>query len=83
MNKALIIGGAGAALGAVFLGRRLAAIRGEFNVEKMLERMPDTAPPKWVFLNITAIRENTERILERLEGREYVSAPDDREEVMA
>lgn len=83
MNKALIIGGGGAALGAVFLGRRLAAIRGEFNVEKMLERMPDTAPPKWVFLNITAIRENTDRILERLEEREHVPAQGDRVGVVA
>jgi len=77
MSKALIIGGVG--LGAVLLGRRLAASCREFDVEKMLERMPDTAPPKWMFLNITAIRENTERILERLEEREYVPAPDERE----
>ncbi len=33
----------------------------------MLERMPDTAPPKWMFRNIGAIRENTDRILELLE----------------
>ena len=31
--------------------------------------MPETAPPKWMFTNITAIRENTERILELLEER--------------
>ncbi len=30
--------------------------------------MPDNAPPKWVFRNITAIRENTDRILELLES---------------
>jgi hypothetical protein len=83
MNKALIIGGAGIALGAVLLGRRFAPNWGEFNVEKMLERMPDTAPPKWMFLNITAIRENTDRILERLEEREYAPAQDDREGVAA
>ena len=29
--------------------------------------MPDNAPPKWIFTNVTAIRENTERILELLE----------------
>ena len=26
--------------------------------------MPDNAPPKWMFRNITAIRENTDRILD-------------------
>jgi hypothetical protein len=77
MHKALIIGGAG--LGAVLLGRRLATGCGDFNVEKMLERMPDTAPPKWMFQNIAAIRENTERILERLEEREFVAVPDEQE----
>jgi hypothetical protein len=43
--------------------------------------MPDTAPPKWMFLNITAIRENTERILERLGEREYVPVREEREGV--
>ena len=35
--------------------------------ETKLERMPDNAPPKWMFRNITAIRENTDRILELAE----------------
>ena len=35
--------------------------------EKRLERMPDNAPPKWMFRNITAIRENTDQILELLD----------------
>ena len=35
--------------------------------EKRLERMPDNAPPKWMFRNITAIRENTDQILEFLD----------------
>ena len=30
--------------------------------------MPDNAPPKWMFRNITAIRENTDRILQLLES---------------
>ncbi len=76
MKKALIIGGA--VVGAVLLARRARAMGcGEFSVEKMLERMPDTAPPKWMFLNISAIRENTDRILEKLEG-ESAPAADDR-----
>jgi hypothetical protein len=32
--------------------------------------MPENAPPKWVFRNVTAIRENTDRILELLESEE-------------
>jgi hypothetical protein len=32
--------------------------------EKRFESMPDNAPPKWMFRNISAIRENTDRILE-------------------
>lgn len=35
--------------------------------EKRFEQMPDTAPPKWMFTNIKAIRENTDRILALLE----------------
>ena len=35
--------------------------------EKRFKAMPDNAPPKWMFRNITAIRDNTERILELLE----------------
>jgi hypothetical protein len=38
-----------------------------FDFEKMIERMPENAPPKWMFRNISAIRENTERILQLLE----------------
>jgi hypothetical protein len=39
-----------------------------FDFERMIERMPENAPPKWMFRNITAIRENTERIRELLES---------------
>ena len=35
--------------------------------EERFDRMPDNAPPKWMFRNITTIRENTERILELLD----------------
>ena len=41
---------------------------GKVDWEKKLESMPDNAPPKWMFRNITTIRENTERIIELLEG---------------
>jgi hypothetical protein len=34
---------------------------------QMIERMPDDAPPKWMFNNITALREEHERILKQNE----------------
>lgn len=37
--------------------------------EKCFESMPDNAPPKWTFRNISEIHENTDRILELLETR--------------
>ena len=35
--------------------------------EQRIATMPDTAPPKWMFTNIKAIRDNSDRILELLE----------------
>jgi hypothetical protein len=35
--------------------------------------MPEDAPPKWIFRNVTAIRENTDRILQLLESEERPS----------
>jgi hypothetical protein len=64
MKKALII--VGALAGAALLARRFAPSCGQFNFEQMIERMPDDAPPKWMFRNISAIRTNTEQILELL-----------------
>ena len=61
------------AAGAVLVGVAVAARRfggpmmQHVDWEKRFERMPDNAPPKWMFRNISAIRENTERILELLE----------------
>jgi len=65
MSRWLIVGGA--AVGAVVLARRLAPSCGGFDFAKMIERMPDEAPPKWMYLNISAIRANTERTLQLLE----------------
>jgi hypothetical protein len=48
--------------------------------EKRLERMPDNAPPKWMFRNITAIRENTDQILELLDRDRVPSTRQDSEE---
>jgi hypothetical protein len=66
MSKVLVAG-------AVLVGLAVAARRfggpmmQRVDWEKRLERMPDNAPPKWMFRNINAIRENTDRILELLE----------------
>lgn len=74
MKRPLIVGAA--ALGTVLVARRLARRCGGFDFEKMIERMPENAPRKWMFRNISAIRRNTERILELLESER--AAPADR-----
>jgi hypothetical protein len=71
MRSAFIPGGAVlvAAAGAAFLAKRLMSRDGGNDFEQMIERMPENAPPRWVFDNVTAIRKNTERILELLEAK--------------
>ncbi len=75
MKRALIT--VGAVAGVALLARRATRMCGGCRFGQMIERMPDDAPPKWMFRNISAIRENTDRILEKLES-EPVSAADDR-----
>jgi hypothetical protein len=65
MKKAVIAATALAALAV--LGRLLGSKMQNIDWEKRFEAMPENAPPKWMFRNITAIRKNTERILELLE----------------
>jgi hypothetical protein len=60
-------------IGAALVGGALIVARGirrrsGIDFEKMIERMPEGARPKWMFRNITAIRANSERILELLEA---------------
>lgn len=62
MKKSLVI--AGVVFGAALLARRFVKF-GAVDRERMFDWMPDWAPPKWMFRDITVIRENTERILER------------------
>ena len=66
MKKLFIVIAVLAALG--FLLKRLAPDLGTIDWEKKFDAMPDSAPPKWMFNNIGAIRDNTERIIELLEG---------------
>ena len=72
MRKAVIL--VGAIVGFTLLARRAAHKCGCVDFAKMIERMPEAAPPKWMFRNISAIRENTEKILEKLESE---SAPEE------
>lgn len=65
MKKVLVFAAVLAGLGV--LAKRLGPKMQSIDWEKMFARMPDNAPPKWMFRNITAIRENTDRILELLE----------------
>jgi hypothetical protein len=64
MKKLMI--GVGVAAGVALLARRASRHCGGIDFERMIERMPDNAPPKWMFQNISAIRANTDRILELL-----------------
>jgi hypothetical protein len=68
MKKLLIV--VAAVSGAAFLAKRFASSSGGPDFGRMVERMPENAPPKWIFRNVTAIRENTDRILELLEREE-------------
>jgi hypothetical protein len=69
MKKLLIV--AAAAASAAFLARRFTSSDGGVDFAQLIERMPEGSPPRWMFSNISAIRENTDRILELLEGREH------------
>jgi hypothetical protein len=55
------------AVGGALCARRVARGCGGIDFERMIERMPENAPRKWLFRNISAIRESTDRILELLE----------------
>ena len=66
MRRVVLAGTAVA--GAALCARRVARGCGGVDFAKLVERMPENAPPKWMFRNIGAIRENTERILELLEA---------------
>jgi len=62
------------ALGVVMLVMRFAGPKiGEF-VDRQFEAAPEDFPPKWMYLNISAIREQNERILHLLQEKETVGA---------
>jgi hypothetical protein len=73
MKKALVLVAAlvGLAVVAKLFGSKMQNV----DWETKFERMPDNAPPKWMFRNITAIRENTDRILELAERASSEATP--------
>jgi hypothetical protein len=72
--KKLLISGA-AVTGAVLVAKRLASRSSGLDFGRLFERMPENAPPKLMFRNISAIRENTERILQLLESERTTAGP--------
>ena len=58
------------------LVKRFAPDLGQIDWEQKFDAMPDNAPPKWMFNNISAIRTNTERIIELLEGETSRGEPE-------
>jgi len=74
MKKLVLFGTA--ALGVAFCARRAARGWSGRDVEARIERLPENAPRKWLFRNISAIRENSERILELLETERAASSVD-------
>jgi hypothetical protein len=75
--KRLLTGGA-AVTGAALVAKRLASRSSGFDFGRLFERMPENAPPKLMFRNISAIRENTERILQLLERERTTAGPEPR-----
>ena len=65
MRKAFVFAAVLGGLAA--LGGLLRSKMQNIDWEKRLAALPDNAPPKWMFRNITAIRENTDRILTLVE----------------
>ena len=58
-------------VGVGFIIKRFAPKFGDVDWEQRFAAMPDNAPPKWMFRNISEIHDNTERILVLLEGRNH------------
>ncbi|HET9728756.1 MAG TPA: hypothetical protein VFR41_05005 [Acidimicrobiia bacterium] len=73
MKKLLIV--ATVLVGIGVLAKRFAPKVENIDWQQCFEAMPDNAPPKWMFHNISEIHDNTERILDLLESR--VPRPED------
>lgn len=75
--KKLLISAA-AITGAALVAKRLASRSSGLDFGRLFERMPENAPPKLMFRNISVIRENTERILQLLESERTTAGPEPR-----
>jgi hypothetical protein len=73
--KRLLVSGA-AVTGAALVAKRLASRPSGLDFGRLFERMPENAPPKLMFRNISAIRDNTERILRLLESERTTAGPE-------
>jgi hypothetical protein len=58
-----------------FLVKRLGPKLENVDWEQRFESMPDNAPPRWMFRNITEIHDNTDRILELLHAQHNLTSP--------
>jgi hypothetical protein len=74
MKKAWVI--AAVVAGGVLLAKALGSGVGTTDIGERIAAMPDTSPPKWIYTNVTAIRENTDRILALLEEQGRTGAGD-------
>lgn len=54
-------------VGIGFVAKRFGPKLENVDWEKRFASMPENAPPKWMFRNISEIHDNTDRILEVLE----------------
>ena len=63
------------AVAVLLLAKRLGPRAGQFDFASRIAAMPDSAPPKWIFSNVTAIRANTDRILDLLQ-RQATAEPE-------
>ena len=72
MKKAFVI--IAAVAGGALLARALGSGVGTRDIGERIAAMPDTSPPKWIYMNVTAIRANTERILALLEEQRPTAA---------
>jgi hypothetical protein len=73
--KKLLISGA-AVTAVALVAKSLASRSSGLDFGRLFERMPENAPPKLMFRNISAIRENTERILQLLESERTTAGPE-------
>ena len=76
MKKAWVI--AAVVAGGALLAKALGSGVGKTDIGERIAAMPDTSPPKWIYMNVTAIRANTERILALLEEERVTSVGDPR-----